>query len=87
MARHWYSIALADVANNLKQAAKTENGFMASEWKPSLIVKVDSLTDEFSDPEGRAKLLGDFVASNKRGTLADSCRAILGGTGKAPYSI
>lgn len=62
-----YSIALADVANNLKQAAKTENGFMASEWKPSLIVKVDSLTDEFSDPEGRAKLLGDFVASNKAG--------------------
>lgn len=62
-----YSIALADVANNLKQAASTEKGFMQSEWKPSLIVKVDAMIDEFSSPEGRAKLLEEFASSNKAG--------------------
>ena len=62
-----YNIALADVANNLKQAASTEKGFMQSEWKPSLIVKVDAMIDEFSSPEGRAKLLEEFASSNKAG--------------------
>lgn len=62
-----YNVALADVANNLKQAAFTENGFMQSEWKPSLIVKVDAMIDEFSSPEGRAKLLDEFASSNKAG--------------------
>ena len=56
-----YHVALADVANNLKQAAATEKGFMSSKWKPSIIVKVDALTDEFSSPEGRRRLLADYI--------------------------
>lgn len=62
-----YQIVLADLATNLKQAAKTEKGFMSSKWKPSLIVKVDALTDEFSSPEGRHKLLEDYAASGEAG--------------------
>ena len=62
-----YHVALADVANNLKQASATEKGFMSSKWKPSIIVKVDSLTDEFSNKEGRAKLLADYIESNEAG--------------------
>lgn len=62
-----YHVALADVANNLKQASVTEKGFMSSKWKPSIIVKVDSLTDEFSNKEGRAKLLADYIESNEAG--------------------
>ena len=62
-----FNVVLADVANNLKQAAATEKGFMRSEWKPSLIVKVDAMADEFSSPEGRAKLLEEFVSSNIAG--------------------
>ena len=56
-----FTVSLIDIANNLKQAQKTENAFMASEWKPSIIVKVDALTDEFASPEGRQKLLDSYV--------------------------
>ena len=62
-----YKVSLADVANNLKQATATEKGFMASKWKPSLIVKVDSLVDEFSSAEGRRKLLDSYVKSGEAG--------------------
>ena len=52
-----YTLQLMDVANNLKQAAATEKGFMSSKWKPSLVMKVDALVDEFASKEGRKKLL------------------------------
>ena len=55
------TVTLADIAKNLRQAQKTENAFMSSEWKPSIIVKVDALADEFSSPAGRQKLLESYV--------------------------
>jgi HK97 family phage portal protein len=58
---------IRDVANNLKQATATEKGFMKSKWKPSIIVKVDGMTDEFSSPEGRKKLLDSYVESSEVG--------------------
>ena len=61
------TVTLKDVANNLKQAQKTENAFMASEWKPSIIVKVDALTNEMSGPEGRRKLLDSYITSSSAG--------------------
>ena len=62
-----YRVSLADVANNLKQAATTQKGFMESKWKPSLIVKVDALTDDFASPEGRKKLLESYAISGEAG--------------------
>lgn len=62
-----YHVALADVAGNLKQAAATEKGFMSSKWKPSIIVKVDALTEEFSSPEGRRKLLSEYIDTAQAG--------------------
>lgn len=62
-----YQITLSTVAGNLKQAAATEKGFMSSKWKPSLIVKVDAMTDEFSGPAGRRKLLEDYALSGEAG--------------------
>lgn len=62
-----YRVALSDVADNLKQAAATEKGFMASKWKPSIIVKVDALVDEFASPEGRQKLLKSYAMSGEAG--------------------
>lgn len=62
-----YRVALIDVANNLKQAAATEKGFMSSNWKPSIIVKVDALTDEFASTEGRRKLLREYIDTAQAG--------------------
>jgi HK97 family phage portal protein len=60
-------VPLRDVLKNLRQAAITTNGFMSSEWKPSLIVKVDAMADEFADPAGRRQLLDEYVANQKAG--------------------
>ena len=60
-------VVLRDLADNLKQAGKTEKAFMASNWKPSIIVKVDALTEEFSSPEGRQKLLESYIKSQTPG--------------------
>ena len=62
-----YRVSLADVANNLKQAAATERGFLESKWKPSIIVKVDALTEEFASPEGRKRLLSEYIDTNQAG--------------------
>lgn len=62
-----FRVALADVADSLKQASATAKGFMSSKWKPSLIVKVDGLTDEFSSPAGRQKLLDSYAMSGEAG--------------------
>lgn len=62
-----YRTTLKDVADNLKQAAKTKKGFMESKWKPSMIVKVDGLTDEFASREGRRSLLEQYIESSEAG--------------------
>ena len=61
------TVVLKEIANNLRQAQKTENAFMKSEWKPSIIVKVDGLTEEFASPEGRAQLLKDYIEPSTPG--------------------
>lgn len=55
------TVSLMEVANNLKQAAATQKAFMGSEYKPSIIVKVDALTEEFSSPAGRQKLIDSYI--------------------------
>lgn len=62
-----YRVALKEVIQNLRQAAATKKGFMESKWKPSLVVRVDALSDEFSGKEGRAKFLEDYVATDEAG--------------------
>lgn len=62
-----YRVSLSEVANNLKQASATQKGFMASKWKPSIIVKIDALTEEFSNPAGRKKLLENYAMSGEAG--------------------
>ena len=61
------TVTLREIAKNLAQAQETENAFMESKWKPSIIVKVDALTDEFASPEGRQKLLESYIKPKQAG--------------------
>ena len=60
-------VSLSELIGNLKQARDTEKAFFKSKWKPSLIVKVDSLTDEFASKSGREKLLESYVSASNVG--------------------
>lgn len=61
------NVLLKDLAENLKQASATEKAFFSSKWKPSMIVKVDALTEEFASPSGRQKLLESYAQSSNAG--------------------
>lgn len=61
------TVAMEDVARNLRQAAETERGFMSSKWKPGLIIKADAMSEDFATPEGRRKLLNNYVSTNEAG--------------------
>lgn len=62
------NVSLRELAENLKQASETEKGFMKSKWKPSLIVKVDAMIDEFAGVEGRKKLMDEYVRTGEAGS-------------------
>jgi HK97 family phage portal protein len=62
-----YRVTLREVAETLSQASKTKKGFMESKWKPSVVLKVDGLTDEFANKEGRSKLLEQYIESAEAG--------------------
>lgn len=60
-------VAISDVAHNLKQAAHTEKSFLASEYKPPIIVKLQAMGEEFQSPEGRTKIAEDYLKTEKAG--------------------
>lgn len=60
-------VAIKDVLENLVQARSTEKAFMKSEYKPSIIVRVDGLIDEFSTPEGRQMIIDSYMKPSSRG--------------------
>lgn len=60
-------VPLKEVTENLKQASATEKGFMQSKWKPSVIVKVDSGSEEFASKDGRKKILQDYIETTDVG--------------------
>lgn len=60
-------LQLKDVLQNLKQSAATTNSFLADKWKPSVVVKVDALADEFSSKDGRKKLLEEYIEGQEAG--------------------
>lgn len=57
---------LKDVIKGLRQAGRTKQALMESP-APSIIVKVDGLTDEFASVEGRRKLSAQYLDSSENG--------------------
>lgn len=58
---------IREIANGLRQAQKTKEGFLSSEYKPSMIVKVDAQDANFADPEKRETILDDYVRTTGSG--------------------
>lgn len=56
-----YRVALKTVVKNLHQAGRTKNAFLSSEWKPSVIVKVDGNSDELTSTDGRRRLAEQYL--------------------------
>lgn len=70
----WYAwkgngitVPLRMIADNLKQVQATTHGFLSSKFMPSMIVGVDAMVDDFSDPKKRQKILDDYVANTEKG--------------------
>lgn len=62
-----YRVQLRDVAKNLRQANATKNAFMSQKWKPSVIIRVQGVADEFSTKEGRDRLLNSYIDTDEAG--------------------
>lgn len=61
-----YAASLGDVVKSIRQANATRHALQESP-APSLIVKVDGLTEEFRSAEGRAKLSDQFIDASENG--------------------
>ncbi|NLD52077.1 MAG: phage portal protein [Clostridiales bacterium] len=61
-----YRAVLKDIVKGLKQAGATKQAMLESPT-PSLIVKVDGLTEEFASLDGRRKLRAQYLDSSENG--------------------
>lgn len=62
-----YTVPLRRVVDSLGQADATKQSFMKSKWKPSLVVRVDGIAEQFSSKAGREKLLDEYITTNRVG--------------------
>lgn len=62
-----YKISLKEVSKQLNQAMITTTDFMQNKIMPSVVVKVDALTDNLSSKEGRQAVYENFVTASKAG--------------------
>lgn len=62
-----YRLALRDIVRNLNLATQTKKGFMSGKNVPSLIVKVDSSSDELGSQEGRDRIAKKYLSTSQSG--------------------
>lgn len=57
-----YTVQLTDIADALKQANKTRNAYLSKEYKPGVIIRVESWDERLQTDDGRAKFLKSIGA-------------------------
>ena len=62
-----FRLALRDIVRNLNMATQTKKGFMNGKNVPSLIVKVDSSSEELGTVEGREKIAKKYLTTSQSG--------------------
>lgn len=62
-----FRFALKDIVRNLNMATQTKKGFMNGKNVPSLIVKVDSSSEELGTVEGREKIAKKYLTTSQSG--------------------
>lgn len=62
-----FRVALKSVVKNLQQAGTTKNAFLSSEWKPSVIVKVNGESDELASESGRKRIANQYLKTSDAG--------------------
>lgn len=60
-------VSIKDIADNLQQAAVTEKAFMSKKYKPSVIVNVQAMGEEFQSSEGRRSIVKDYLETSEAG--------------------
>lgn len=60
-------VQLKQLVQSLSQADKTKRSFLSSKWKPSVVVKVDAMTEEFASEKGRKRLAEEFIKTGEEG--------------------
>ncbi len=61
-----YTVSLKDIVRSLRQTNATKKALMENP-APSVIVRVDALSEEFASPEGRERLRKQYIDESERG--------------------
>lgn len=61
-----YTVSLREIVRSIRQVNATKKAILESP-APSIIVKVDGLTEEFADTEGRKKLREQYLDASETG--------------------
>ncbi len=62
-----YGEAIMNILKNIAQAQHTRASFLKSNWKPGLIISVNTDIEEMTDPNLRRKILSSYTADSEAG--------------------
>lgn len=62
-----YKVYLREVVKQINQATATTTDFMENKMMPSVIIKVDAMTEELTTKDGRAEVYDNYISATRAG--------------------